>query len=251
MKIRIPMLASALALLSLPLAAWSGDAAAPAAPVHDPAHPPIDCPLEGHGVSPSAMKPFAETEKYIEFLEKPDRAVWQKPEAVVKALHLRGTETVEDVGAGSGYFTFRFARALPRGKVIATDIDPEMVRHMHHKVLSGAAPNVKVVLAAPDDPGIAPDADVVFICDVIHHVANREAWLRKGYAEMKPGASLVVIEFKEGKLPQGPPESMKIPKAKLVSMLEGTGFKLVSDEPRLLPYQTFLRFEKPVISAGR
>jgi ubiquinone/menaquinone biosynthesis C-methylase UbiE len=152
---------------------------------------------------------------------------------------------VQDVGAGSGYFTFRFAQALPRGKVIATDIDPEMVRHVHHKVLAEGVPNVSAVLTSPDDPRIAPDADVVFIADVIHHVENREAWLRKAFEEMRPGARLVVVEFKEGKLPQGPPEALKIPKARLAGMLEAAGFRLRADDPELLPYQTFLVFEKP------
>jgi SAM-dependent methyltransferase len=228
-------------LLALPLAARP----AGAPPAHDPANPPIDCPLHAGGVSPSALRPFAETEKYIAFLERPDRARWQKPDAVVKALRLRGTETVQDVGAGSGYFTFRFARALPRGKVIATDIDPEMVRHIHHKVVTEGTSNVTAVLADPADPGIAPEADLVFIADVIHHVENREPWLRRGFEEMKPGARLVVVEFKEGKLPEGPPESVKIPRARLVALLQGAGFRLVQDRPDLLPYQTFLAFEKP------
>ncbi len=257
MTTKTPTLQLSLAalLLALPLSARPADAASHAASgahaaAHDPANPPIDCPLAGHGASPSSMRPFAETEKYIEFLERPDRAVWQKPDEVVRALSLRGTETLEDVGAGSGYFTFRFAKALPSGRVIATDVDPEMVRHIHHKVLTEGIANVAVVLANADDPGISSTADLVFISDVIHHVANRETWLRKGYAEMRPGARLVVVEFKEGKLPQGPPESVKIPKAKLVAMLQAVGFKLVSDRPDLLPYQTFLTFEKPATAAG-
>jgi 2-polyprenyl-3-methyl-5-hydroxy-6-metoxy-1,4-benzoquinol methylase len=232
-------------------AAEPAPSSAPGATGHDPANPPIDCPLHKQGVNTSTLRPFAETEKYIEFLERPDRAAWQKPDAVVAALHLAGTETLVDVGAGSGYFTFRFARALPKGKVIATDIEPEMVRHIHHKVLTEGIANVKVVLADAKDPGADRDADVVFVCDVIHHVGEREAWLRKLASEMKPGARLIVIEFKEGKLPEGPPEGVKIPKAKLVSMLEGAGFSLQADEPKLLPYQTFLTFTKPAKSAAR
>jgi predicted methyltransferase len=65
---------------------------------------------------------------------------------------------------------------------------------------------------------------------VIHHVAERDAWLRKGFEELKPGGRFVVVEFKEGKLPQGPPERMKIPKVKLIAMLEGAGFKLLGDD---------------------
>jgi SAM-dependent methyltransferase len=206
---------------------------------------PIDCPLHGKGGSAEGLRPFADTEKYIAFLERADRASWQKPDEVVRALHLRGTETVSDIGAGSGYFTFRFAEALPNGKVLASDIEPEMVRHMHHKVMTEGIKNVRVSLADPKDPTVSSEADLVFVSDVIHHVEGREAWLEKMYAEMKPGAKLVVLEFKEGNLPEGPPESVKISKAKLTELVEGAGFSLKKDDPKLLPYQTFLVFEKP------
>jgi ubiquinone/menaquinone biosynthesis C-methylase UbiE len=152
---------------------------------------------------------------------------------------------VVDVGAGSGYFTFRFAKALPKGRVVATDIDPEMIRHIHHKVLIEGVVNVEAVLADPKDPRVDPRADVVFVADVLHHVDGREAWLAKIFSEMKAGARLVLIEFKEGKLPQGPPESVKIPKAQLTAMVRTAGFVSRADDPRLLPYQTFLVFEKP------
>jgi SAM-dependent methyltransferase len=211
---------------------------------HDPANPPIDCPLHRAGLQPGALKPFAEVEKYLEFLERPDRARWQKPEDVIAALHLAGTETVADVGAGSGYFSFRLGRALPKGRVLAIDVEPEMVRHVHHRVVTEGIPNVQAVLADPKDPSVPPEADVVFVCDVIHHVEGREAWLRKLAAETRPGARLVVIEFKEGNLPEGPPEAVKIPNARLVELLRDVGFVLKTDDPKLLPYQTFLVFER-------
>jgi SAM-dependent methyltransferase len=224
--------------------------AAPHALAADGSQTPIDCPLATKGLSADALRPFADTEKYIEFLERPDRAVWQKPDEVVAALRLAGTETLVDVGAGSGYFTFRFAKVLPKGKVIATDVQPEMVRHIHHKVLTEGITNVQAVLADPSDPGVDPSADVVFIADVIHHVEGREAWLRRMFSETKPGAKLVVIEFKEGKLPLGPPEAVKLPKAKLTAMICEAGFALDSDHANLLPYQTFLVFKKPLTNRG-
>jgi 2-polyprenyl-3-methyl-5-hydroxy-6-metoxy-1,4-benzoquinol methylase len=232
------------ALLAQPVRAAESAPASSRGTAHDPATPPIDCPLHKQGVSTGTLRPFAESEKYIEFLERPDRAAWQKPDAVVAALHLTGSETLVDVGAGSGYFSFRLAKALPKGKVIATDVDPEMIRHIHHKVLTEGITNLKVVLTDPKDPGVGPGADVVFVCDVLHHVEGREAWLMKLSSGMKPGARLVLIEFKEGKLPEGPPEEVKIPKAQLVSMVEGAGLSLQADLPALLPYQTFLTFKK-------
>ncbi len=239
------LLIALLVLASAPQAAAPAEAVATPPAAHDPASPAIDCPLHKKGVSPDTLRPFADTEKYIEFLERPERARWQKPDDVVAALRLTGTETLADVGAGSGYFTFRFARALPKGKVVATDIDPEMVRHVHHKVMSEGIANVQAVLADPTDPTVDAAADVVFLCDVFHHVQGREAWLGRLSSEMKPGARLVVIEFREGKLPEGPPEAAKIPRAKLTAMLRDAGFVLKSENTELLPYQILLDLEKP------
>ena len=102
--------------------------------------PPIECPLRKAGIDKTKLKPFEEVEDYIKFLERADRAKWQKPEAVVKTLGLKGTESVVDLGSGSGYFTFRLSKAVPKGKVIAIDSQPEMVRHVHRKVLTGEWP---------------------------------------------------------------------------------------------------------------
>jgi len=218
---------------------------AAATPHHDPAHPPIDCPLRKAGIDPNGLKPFEDVEKYFAFLDRPDRVAWQKPDAVVAALELAGSETVVDLGAGSGYFTFRLAKALPTGKVIAIDIEPEMIRHIHHKVMADGIANVEPVLGQPDDPGIPAQADIVFVCDVLHHVPNREAWLGKLAAEMHQEAKLVLVEFKEGPLPEGPPEAMKLGRAKLLALATGAGLVLASEKPDLLPYQTFLVFSKP------
>jgi arsenite methyltransferase len=219
---------------------------APAAPkTHDPAHPSIECPLAKQGIKPDHLRPFEDVEKYIAFLERADRATWQRPDAVISALGLKGDETVADVGAGSGYFSFRLARALPRGSVEAIDVEPEMVRHIHHKAMTEGIHNLHVTLGKPDDPGISANASVVLVCDVLHHVADRPAWLAKLAAEMRSGALLVLIEFKEGPLPEGPPEGAKIAKAELVSLAKHAGLTLAKEEPSLLPYQTFLVFRKP------
>ena len=140
---------------------------------------PIDCPLHKAGVDASGLRPFEEVEEYIAFLERPDRASWQRPNAVVGALHLKGDETVTDVGAGSGYFSFPLAAALPDGVVRAVDIEPEMIRHIHHRVLDQGIQNLQAVLATPDDPQVEADTDLVFMCDVLHHVADREIWLAR------------------------------------------------------------------------
>jgi len=210
----------------------------------DSALPPIECPLRKAGVDPRHLKPFEDVQKYVAFLERPDRAAWQKPDDVVRALHLTGAEIVADVGAGSGYFTFRFAAALPEGRVVATDIEPEMVRHMHHKAVTEGIRNVEPVLAAADDPKVPAVADIVFVCDVLHHVSDRRAWLVRLHDQMKPGARLILVEFKEGDLPEGPPAALKIPRDEMLRLVHDSGFVLIGEEKDLLPYQTFLVFRK-------
>jgi ubiquinone/menaquinone biosynthesis C-methylase UbiE len=223
----------------------SGGSAQDPATVHGPSHPAIDCPLRKGGIDPAQVRPFADVEQYIAFLERADRAVWQKPDEVVAALGLRGEETVVDLGAGSGYFTFRLAKVLPRGKVIAADTETEMIRHIHHRVMTESVQNVRAVLIQPANPEIPAEADLVFVCDVLHHVADRAAWLDELASEMKAGARVVLIEFKEGRLPEGPPESAKITRAQMLELMTKAGFTLVNERAELLPYQTFLVFRKP------
>jgi 2-polyprenyl-3-methyl-5-hydroxy-6-metoxy-1,4-benzoquinol methylase len=209
------------------------------------ANPPIECPLRKQGINPHELKPFAETQKYIDFLERSDRAVWQKPDAVIKELHVSGNEKIADIGAGSGYFTFRFARAVSKGTVYAIDIEPEMLRHIHHKAMAEGVRNIEVIRSTPADPAIPPGVDLVFVCDVLHHVKEPAAWLKTLSSQMKKGARLAVIEFREGDLPEGPPAAVKIPKKNLIAMITENNFKLETEKPEILPYQEFLIFTKP------
>jgi len=185
---------------------------------------PIDCPLRKKGVVHDHSKPFKHTDKYIDFLEREDRIKWQKPDAVIEMLNIREDEKIADVGAGSGYFSFPFASVVPQGKV---DIK-----------------NIEAILAEPDDPKVPRDSDIVFICDVLHHIEHKLPWLKKIHDQMQKGARLILIEFQEGDLPEGPPEKIKIPQDEIITMAINAGFTRISADNKLLPYQTFLVFEK-------
>jgi ubiquinone/menaquinone biosynthesis C-methylase UbiE len=206
--------------------------------------PSIECPLRKRGINLHDLKPFKDVQKYIEFLERKDRKLWQKPDAVIQELSLKGTEKIADVGAGSGYFTFRLSKELTKGKVYAIDIEPEMIRHIHHKAVSNNIQNIEAVFSTPDNPHIPEDADLVFICDVLLHVKNKGDWLKSVFSQMKDDSRLVLIEFKEGKLPEGPPEDMKIPLEKMVSITTSAGFINLKQKDDLLPYQYYLEFKK-------
>jgi ubiquinone/menaquinone biosynthesis C-methylase UbiE len=205
---------------------------------------PIDCPLRKKGVLHDHNEPFKHTDKYIDFLEREDRITWQKPDVVIEKLNIKGDENIADVGAGSGYFSFPLASAVPQGRIYAIDIEPKMIRYIHHKAIMNDIENIEVILAEPDDPKVPEDSDIVFICDVLHHIENKLQWLKKIYSGMKKGARLILIEFKEGDLPEGPPEQIKISQNDIISNSCRAGFTKIYADNTLLPYQNFLVFKK-------
>ena len=117
-------------------------------------------------------------EEYAKVLDDPERDAWQKPEDVVRALGLKAGATVADLGAGTGYFTVRFAGPVgTKGRVLAVDIDPKLLERVRERAASLKLGNVETVLAAADDPHLlGGSVDVIFICDVIHHIENRPAY---------------------------------------------------------------------------
>jgi arsenite methyltransferase len=205
---------------------------------------PIDCPLRKQGVNVDHMEPFEDTEKYIAFLERKDRLSWQKPGAIIEKMNLKGNEIISDIGAGSGYFTFRFSSMLLEGKVYAIDVKPEMLRHIHHKAMSNKINNIEIILAAYNDPKVPKDSDIVFICDVLHHVKKRSTWIKKLCSEMRAESKVVLVEFKDGPLPEGPPEQIKISREEIISEFLNNGFLKLSVDTNLLPYQNFIVFKK-------
>ena len=125
------------------------------------------------------------------------RDEWQKPEEVIRALELKPGDRVADLGAGSGYFTFRLARAVgPDGKVYAVDIDPDMIGLLSERAKEAKAQNVEVVAAKPDDPGLAAQSvDLIFNCDAYHHIDNRVAYFSNVAKTLRPGGRIAIVDF--------------------------------------------------------
>jgi len=182
-------------------------------------------------------------EAMMRALEDPARDAYQKPAEVVAALGLRAGDVVADIGAGTGYFAVRFARAVgDEGRVYAVDISPEMIRHLNRRVRDEGLRNVVPVLADPDDP-LLPDGSVDWfvIVDTWHHIEDQTGYLRHMKRMLRPGGRVVHIDFQKRELPVGPPVSMKIARDDLVRQMQEAGFVL-EKEHTFLPYQYFLVF---------
>ena len=196
-------------------------------------------------VSHQRHHPPESTVAYIKALEDPGRQQWQKPEEVVKKLGLKAGETIADVGAGAGYFTLRFARAVgSTGRVYAVDINSGMLAHITGQAKQDHLENIRTVLAQPHDPELAPSSvDLIFICDTLHHISGRKEYFSLLARAVKPGGRLVNIDFYKRPLPVGPPVGMKIAKPEMIAEAQSAGFHLVK-EFNLLPYQYFLVFAR-------
>ena len=180
---------------------------------------------------------------YIGMLDDPKRDAYQKPHEVLTALAIEPGEVIADIGAGSGYFTFRLAhRVGDKGRVYAVDISPDMIRHLNRRIRELKAMNVTAILADADDPLLADASiDRFFFSDSWHHIENQSKYLSLIKKMLKPGGELIMIDFHKKELPVGPPMQMKIAREDLIRQMESNGFRLTK-EHTFLPYQYFLVF---------
>jgi arsenite methyltransferase len=126
-----------------------------------------------------------------------DRDEWQQPDRVVKALEIRPGMRVADLGAGGGYFTFRFADAVgDDGQVFAVDVDEGMLAYIADEAAAQGDDQIQTVLAEFDDPLIPGDGvDLLFTSNTYHHLSEREAYFRNAARYLRPGARVAVVEY--------------------------------------------------------
>ena len=186
---------------------------------------------------------FEDTDRWVAEFENAERDRIQKPDEVVAALKLRSSDRIADIGAGTGYFARRFARAAGEGTVYAVDLEPNMLRYVAKRARAEGQKNIVPVLALPDSPMLPPDSvDVIFICNTIHHIENRDAYYQLLRESLSPGGRLAIVDFrKDAELEEGPPPEMRLDRMELERELSQAGFRLV-EEHEFLPHQYFVIF---------
>ena len=125
------------------------------------------------------------------------RDEWQKPEEVLRALRIEPGQVVADLGSGSGYFTFRLARAVaPGGKVYAVDLDQDMNEYVAAEARKRGLTNVDVIVARPDDPSLPPSGvHLIFSANTYHFLKDRAAYFANARKYLRPGARVVIVDF--------------------------------------------------------
>jgi predicted methyltransferase len=184
---------------------------------------------------------FGDAQSWSKVFDDPKRDAWQKPHEVIQALKLKPDAVVADIGAGTGYFSVRFAHMVPKGKVYGVDTEPDMVRYLAERAKRDGLANLNAVAGAPDSPRLPEKADVIVLVDVYHHVDARERYFRNLQDLLKAGGRVAIIDFRMDS-PVGPPKSARMPPEQVKAEMQRAGYAL-AQEHTFLPNQYFLVFE--------
>ena len=174
----------------------------------------------------------------VERFESQERTEYQKPEKVLQSLgDLSGTK-VMDLGAGTGYFSFRLVEA--GASVIAADVDDRFLDHIREKKskLDLSDSQIELRKVPYDSPGLKKnEVDLFLIVNTYHHIENRSEYFKQVKSGLKEGGRVVVIDFVKDEIPVGPPLEMKLAPSEVQNELKVSGFTDFSVDSTLLPYQ--------------
>lgn len=190
---------------------------------------------------------FTDAEAWAPQFDSPERATWQRPDAVIAALALAPDAAVADLGAGTGYFAVRLARAVPKGRVYAEDVESDMVRYLRERAAREGLTNLEAVQGEAADPRLPASVDAAIMVDTYHHIEDPTGFFGKVRGRLRPGGTLVIVDFKKD-APEdapGPPAAMRIADEIVTAHLRKLGFVHVRTDRDLLPYQYVVVLQRP------
>lgn len=177
------------------------------------------------------------------WLDRPERESEESPRRAVSALAIRPGMVVADIGAGSGYYTIRLARAVgAEGRVFATDIQRGMLDLIDRRMSDERMTNVTTILGTADDPALpARTLDMALMVDVYHELQSPQTFMRRLRDTLKPDGRLVLLEFRkeDPTVPIREEHKMSVEDARRELTADGFVFDKTID---VLPWQHILVF---------
>lgn len=181
----------------------------------------------------------------IGWLERTEREKEEAPSKAIAMLGLSPDTVIADIGAGSGYYSFRIAGLIPDGRVVAVDIQQEMLDHLKQEADRRKIANVEPHLGTIDSIKVDPETlDAALMVDAYHEFSHPVEMLQSIHTALKPGGRIYLLEFR-AEDPGVPIKPLhKMSEAQAVREFEALGFTFVGNRPGL-PWQHLLVFEKP------
>ncbi|MEM9771197.1 MAG: methyltransferase, partial [Cyanobacteria bacterium P01_D01_bin.73] len=171
------------------------------------------------------------------WLERAGRESQEKPSAAIAALNLRPTDTVVDIGAGTGYFSTRIASQVPQGQVLALDVQPEMIDILDWMKAEYQLDNLQPVLGTETDPNLPEQSvDVALMVDVYHELAYPNEVMQKVVRSLKPDGRIVVLEYRAENPLVLIKRLHKMSLRQLKKEMKVVGLELIAS-PKILPQQ--------------
>lgn len=180
-----------------------------------------------------------------DWLERPERGAEERPDLLMRALQLRPGDVAADIGAGTGYYSWRLAREVgPTGRVYAVDIQTEMLERLGREMVARGVTNVFPVLGTITTPALPTNrVDLVLLVDVYHEFSHPHEMLTALAAALKTGGRAVFVEYR-GEDPQVPIKPLhKMTEAQVRREVEPYGFTW-EGTVRSLPWQHVIVFRK-------
>lgn len=168
-----------------------------------------------------------------------NRDVWQNPDYVIQLLGDISNQTVADIGAGSGYFSFKI---LPKArKLIAVDIDRKFIKLMEEKVSTYPLElrnKFEARLAIPEDPKLEPnEIQTALVVNTYIYIQDRVQYFKNLKKALSNNGRLVIIDFKNIDLPVGPHGNIKLSDTQVVEELKQAGYSNITSDNKSLKYQ--------------
>jgi ubiquinone/menaquinone biosynthesis C-methylase UbiE len=180
-----------------------------------------------------------------DWLERKDREETEKPSRAIELMDFKPTDVVADIGAGTGYFSFRIALLVPQGKVLAEDIQPEMLEIIRKTAASKGVKNVEPVLGTITDPNFpAGSIDKVLFVDAYHEFDHPWEMMQAIVKSLKPSGQVILVEYR-GEDPNVPIKALhKMTEAQAIKEMSAVGLRHVRTIEEL-PQQHLMIFAKP------
>jgi SAM-dependent methyltransferase len=180
------------------------------------------------------------------WLERPSRAETEQPDEAIALLNLDPADTVADIGAGTGYFSFRMAAQLPEGDVYAVDVQPEMIDILEFLIDENQAQNVQPVLGSATNPHLPQNSiDLALMVDAYHEFAYPREMMTHIVTALKPGGRVALLEYRKEN-PLIPIKGLhKMTERQARREMKAVGLEWLETSDRL-PQQHLMLFQKPL-----